>query len=321
MYIDKIEWEKYKTVHYLAIKLFMLCLMISPNIALGNPTDKKIDDIRFLQSKYNYLNSEMLEYYLNPDTKNKLESYRVMDETSQILTEMRKRYRHEKYFSQKLTIVEKNLNTFFQFLKNHFFQTEDYSYDWSRYFNQAKEIINKQLFSLEHNPSNEPFTIAPEYGTKNYIWSLIPIFNREEAEPINSDKEDEVYTCEGVNIICNINVIANKLKKEDVKGIFLKQKTLWQDATPVKFAILDKSDIRDFFFSAFIGMPFEEYQELIEKKDVSSKDQKAHRVRRFNTEKELIEYISNTDGAVGFVSPKGYESNKQSKIKRMIILK
>ena len=93
-----------------------------------------------------------------------------------------------------------------------------------------------------------------------------------------------------VIIIANKNVSENSLTREEVKDIFLGDTMKWPDKTTIFFVIL-KSDVHKAFLKEYIKRSTSQYTNHWKMMVFTGK---GNRPRAFETEKELVQYISET---------------------------
>ena len=105
-----------------------------------------------------------------------------------------------------------------------------------------------------------------------------------------------------VLIIANKNVSEDSISKEDVKNIFLGNTVKWKDKSSISFVIL-KNDVHRAFLKEYIKRSSSQYGNYWKKMVFTGKGRQP---RAFETEKELIRYVAETDGAIGYIN-KGTE--------------
>jgi hypothetical protein len=99
-------------------------------------------------------------------------------------------------------------------------------------------------------------------------------------------------------IIANQNVHENSLSNEEVKQIFLGKTVKWGDGSGIQFAVL-KGDFHKTFLKEYIKRSSSQYNNHWKMMVFTGKGMKP---TAFETEKEMVQYIAETDGAVGYVS-------------------
>ncbi len=113
-----------------------------------------------------------------------------------------------------------------------------------------------------------------------------------------------LFPCTGgaddVVIITNKSVSADSLKEEDVKNIFIGKVTSWNDNQKINFATLPNGDeIHKAFLKKFIKRTPEQYSRYWKKQIFTGKSRIP---KSFQTEKDMLEFVAGTKGAVGYAS-------------------
>lgn len=99
-------------------------------------------------------------------------------------------------------------------------------------------------------------------------------------------------------VIANKEVLVSSLRKAEIQAIFLGDKTRWEDGKPVKIAVLEGGAASKAFLLNVVGKTPSQY-ELYWKKLVFNG--KAVAPKSFDDAAALIQFVSGTYGAVGFV--------------------
>lgn len=107
-------------------------------------------------------------------------------------------------------------------------------------------------------------------------------------------------------IVSNKSVKETSLSRDDIKAIFLGRKTLWADSKAIRFALLRNSKESEAFIRDYVGMTLEQYNIYWDKLFYTGN---ALHLQEFDNEKDLVDFISRTDGAVGFVSSEASAGN------------
>ncbi len=105
-----------------------------------------------------------------------------------------------------------------------------------------------------------------------------------------------------VVIIANKNVSEDSISKEAVKKIFLGKTVKWDDKSSISFVVL-KEDVHKAFLKEYIKRSTSQYKNHWKMMVFTGKGRKP---RAFDTEKDLVRYVAETEGAVGYVN-KGTE--------------
>ena len=103
-----------------------------------------------------------------------------------------------------------------------------------------------------------------------------------------------------VIIITNKSVPVDALNKEDIKNIFIGKMTRWDDSQKIKFVTIPKSKVHKGFLKEFVKRTPEQYSRHWKKQIFTGKGNKP---RSFKTQESLINYVANTKGAIGYISP------------------
>lgn len=104
-------------------------------------------------------------------------------------------------------------------------------------------------------------------------------------------------------VIGNRSVPESELSAKDIKNIFLGKKKVWGNGLKVEMAVLGDGEITDRFLKVYVKKNASTYKKYW-KKQVFTGGGKPPAT--FAREKDLVEYVSNTKGAVGYVSSQSY---------------
>ena len=111
-------------------------------------------------------------------------------------------------------------------------------------------------------------------------------------EPVLSSADDLV-------IITNENVPTSVLSKDDIKQIFLGKKTTWDNGEKIIFVVQTGTDANTSFLKTYILKNAYQF-DIYWKKQVFTGKGKAP--KSFSSEQELVQFVSQTPGAIGYVS-------------------
>ena len=104
-------------------------------------------------------------------------------------------------------------------------------------------------------------------------------------------------TYEKVKIIANKDVPVNSLSQKELKNIFMGKKTKWQDKTSIKFTLLNReTDYKKFL--ELIDYSAAKYERYWKKQVFTGK---AKMPKTVKTAEEMIQYISENQGAIGYI--------------------
>ncbi len=102
-----------------------------------------------------------------------------------------------------------------------------------------------------------------------------------------------------VVLVCHKSVPEDSLTRRDIKNIFLGKKTEWADSQKIVFVTLKGSEAHEFFLREYLGKTMFQYANYWKKQLFTGKGRPP---RSFDTDTELIKYVANTKGAIGYVS-------------------
>lgn len=100
-------------------------------------------------------------------------------------------------------------------------------------------------------------------------------------------------------VVANKNVKDVKLSKDDVKDIFLGKKTEWSDSSKISFVILKNKQDEEDFMKNYVGKSFDQFNNYWKQQVFTGNGQMP---KSFDNVKDMIDYVSKTDGAVGYLS-------------------
>jgi len=101
-----------------------------------------------------------------------------------------------------------------------------------------------------------------------------------------------------VLIIANNSVAQESLNKEDIQNIFLGKMAKWPDNSSINFAT-SETDVHEEFLKTYINRSSDQFRNYWRKMVFTGKGQKP---KAFKTDEELIQFVSETSGAIGYVS-------------------
>lgn len=104
-------------------------------------------------------------------------------------------------------------------------------------------------------------------------------------------------------VIGNRSVPVSALTEKEVKTIYLGQKKLWDNGLQVVFVNLADNKSTKRFLKHFVKKSPKMYQRYWKKQAYSGG---GNPPKEFRREKDLVQYVSKTKGAVGFISSKSY---------------
>jgi ABC-type phosphate transport system substrate-binding protein len=101
-----------------------------------------------------------------------------------------------------------------------------------------------------------------------------------------------------VLIIANKNVKDAAITKADLKEIFLGKKVQWADNTKIRFVTLKESGPHETFLRTYINKSVQQYSNYWRQMVFTGKGRIP---KSFSTSAEMIEYVSGTNGAIGYI--------------------
>jgi len=104
---------------------------------------------------------------------------------------------------------------------------------------------------------------------------------------------------ENVLVIANRSVAVSGLDRDDIRKIFLGQKTTWDDGTKIIFVVQDRTKAGDAFLKTYLQKTAAQYDKYWKKQVFSGKGRAPY---SFSSNQELVEFVSRTPGAIGYVS-------------------
>ena len=110
----------------------------------------------------------------------------------------------------------------------------------------------------------------------------------------------------GLVIVANKSVVTEKITPQEIKSIFLGQLVRWPDNSQIHVATLSREDIHEAFVKAFTQKTPSQFQRWWREMLFTGKGTLP---KSFNSEDKLIGYVSETEGAIGYVSLKPNSKN------------
>lgn len=100
-------------------------------------------------------------------------------------------------------------------------------------------------------------------------------------------------------VVANKNVKDVQLTKDDIKAIFLGKKTEWSDSSKISFVVLKNKQDEEDFMKNYVGKSFDQFNNYWKQQVFTGNGQMP---KTFENVKDLVDYVSKTDGAVGYLS-------------------
>lgn len=107
-------------------------------------------------------------------------------------------------------------------------------------------------------------------------------------------------------VIGNRSVPASELSQSDIQSIFLGKKKMWDNGLKVEMATLGDGELTDRFLNSFVKKNSNMFRNYW-KKQVFTGGGKPPVT--FEREKDLVDYVSKTKGALGYVSSQSYSDS------------
>lgn len=104
---------------------------------------------------------------------------------------------------------------------------------------------------------------------------------------------------EKVVIIVNPAVSDLTLTLDALKDIYLNKKTKWSDGNKIVFVTLKDSDTHREFLKTYIMRTSSQFRNFWKQQVFTGKGKMP---TVFNSEEELLDFVSGTDGAIGYIS-------------------
>jgi ABC-type phosphate transport system substrate-binding protein len=108
-----------------------------------------------------------------------------------------------------------------------------------------------------------------------------------------------IIMAEEVLIIANESIAVSSLDRDDVKQIFLGRKTIWDDGTKIFFVVQDRTNAGDAFLKTYLQKTALQYDNYWKKQVFTGQGRAPY---SFSSNQELVEFVSRTPGAIGYVS-------------------
>lgn len=103
-----------------------------------------------------------------------------------------------------------------------------------------------------------------------------------------------------VIFIGNKDVSEAQLSKLDIKYIYLGKKRVWNNNRKVVFATQQRGALQDSFLKQFMGKTAFQFDNYWKKQVFTGKSAPP---KIFKSDEEIIKFVSETSGAIGYVSP------------------
>ncbi len=109
-----------------------------------------------------------------------------------------------------------------------------------------------------------------------------------------------------LDMIANPSVTQTEISASDIKEIYLGNKGTWQDGASMNVGMIANQVVLAGFLTKYIDMPYRMF-DFHWKQTVFSG--KAVQPKKFANDAEMIQFVSSTPGAIGFVEAVGDAKN------------
>jgi ABC-type phosphate transport system substrate-binding protein len=103
-----------------------------------------------------------------------------------------------------------------------------------------------------------------------------------------------------VAVIVNPSVPINSVSSDDLKKIFTGKMVVWEGGQSIKPATLNDGSVHEEFVKNYTGKTTNQFQTYWRRMIFTGQ---GIQPRSFSSSRDLIEYVSETPGAIGYVSP------------------
>jgi len=108
-----------------------------------------------------------------------------------------------------------------------------------------------------------------------------------------------ISAAQQVIIIANANVPVSSLTGDEVKDIFLAKKTQWDNGQKINFVTLKDCDTHRAFLKQYLQKSSSQFERYFRTLVFTGKGSIP---KAFDTEEQLVGFVSSTDGAIGYIS-------------------
>lgn len=121
-----------------------------------------------------------------------------------------------------------------------------------------------------------------------------------------------------VLIIANKDLPENTLSQQEIREIFLGKRVQWSDNSRIRFATLRTAEIHSMFLEQYVKMSEADWKIFWKRMVFTGRGLPPETIA---TEAELIDFVSKTKGAVGYVSSDGMAKNTEKDAVKIIGVK
>jgi ABC-type phosphate transport system substrate-binding protein len=102
-----------------------------------------------------------------------------------------------------------------------------------------------------------------------------------------------------VVFVANEDVPVASLDSEDIKDIFTGRKISWENGDKIVFVVQERTDVSESFLQTYVRKNAYDYDIFWKKQVFTGKGQAP---QSFSSEKDLLNFVAQTPGAIGYVS-------------------
>lgn len=121
----------------------------------------------------------------------------------------------------------------------------------------------------------------------------------------------DVRAAEKQLVIIGHKDVADSLKKEDIKQIFLGRKTRWANDEKILFVVFAEKETYTTFLKEYVGKTVFQYKNYWKKQVFTGKGRMP---KAFKTSEEVIKYVSSTEGSISFTMSQDVPDDDSVKI-------
>ena len=102
-----------------------------------------------------------------------------------------------------------------------------------------------------------------------------------------------------VIVVANKNVPEGQLTRDEVKAIFLGEKTKWSNDTKISFVVLKTPEDQEKFMRDYVGKSPSQFNNFWKQQIFTGKGKMPE---AFDDVKAVLDYVAKTDGAIAYIS-------------------
>lgn len=118
---------------------------------------------------------------------------------------------------------------------------------------------------------------------------------------LGNDTESEKDPLTEILIIAHPTAVDNTLKPDQIRDIFLGNKTKWNNGKKITFFILKKGRTHESFLKRFVHKSAIQFTKFWRYQVFTGKGRAP---KSLSSESKLIDYVSRTEGSIGYISVK-----------------